>query len=88
LIRDHMAGVFVTTLTAVDGKMWTGAEGRKIHYWEGAGAVEGISAHGIDNKKSRVTAPVPVCNGRELVQLLPLTEDVYKLIMGAPVWNP
>ena len=88
LIRDHMAGVFVTTLTKIKRKEWVGAESRKIHYWSKAGAVEGISKTGIDLNASRVTVATEMSCGKELVQLCLLSDDQYNELMGAKVWNP
>ena len=31
LIRDHKAGLFLTTLIDVDGSQWLGGKSRKIH---------------------------------------------------------
>lgn len=88
LIRDHMAGVFITTLADVKGKQWSGGVSRKIHYWDGAGAVEGISTTGVNLQDSRITEVTEISNGQDLVQILPLSDDVYYEIMGAKVWNP
>ncbi len=88
LIRDNRAGVFVTTLDAVNGKQWSGLESRKIHYWEGAGAVEGIAETGIDFHNSRITVQTEQSNGQDLVQICVVSDDIYDQIMGAPVWNP
>ena len=88
LIRDNKAGVFITTLEAVAGKEWVGGESRKVHYWEKAGAVEGIAETGIDVDNSRITVTTPASNGKELVQLCPVADEIYKQIMEATPWNP
>lgn len=88
LIRDHKAGLFMTTLTAIRGKEWTGSKSRKIHYWEKAGAIEGIAETGIDIGKSRITVSTPNSNGKELIQLCPVSDEIYLEIMEATPWNP
>ena len=88
LIRDHKAGLFLTTLVDVDGSQWIGGESRKIHYWAGAGAVEGIAETGIDLLNSRITVKTSMSSGKELIQICPVSDEVYKLIMEAQVWNP
>lgn len=88
LIRDNKAGIFITTLEAVDGKEWLGGESRKIHYWESAGAVEGISQTGINLSESRVTITTPMSAGKEMVQMCVVNDDIYEEIMEATPWNP
>ena len=88
LIRDHKAGLFLTTLKEVDGSQWIGGESRKIHYWSGAGAVEGIAETGIDTLNSRITIKTSMSAGKELIQICPVSEEIHKAIMEAPVWNP
>ncbi len=88
LIRDHKGGVFMTTLEAVKGSEWMGGESRKIHYWDKAGAVEGIAETGIDLKNSRITVKTNQSNGKSLVQICLVSDDIYTKIMEASVWNP
>ena len=88
LIRDNRAGVFITTLAAVNGKQWRGYESRKIHYWSKAGAVEGIAETGIDLDNSRITVKVPESNGQDLIQICPVSDEIFNTLMGAKAWNP
>ncbi len=88
VIRDDQAGMVLTTLTGIDGLEWTGAESRKIHWWEKAGAIEGIAETGIDLKKSLITVTTPVSNGKHFVQLCPVKDEIYNQIMEATPWNP
>lgn len=87
IIRDHMAGVFCTTLLKLDGEKWIGGESRKIHYWSKAGAVEGISKFGIDLEKSRITAKKEMSCGGSIVQICHCDDEIYEKIMGAPEWK-
>lgn len=87
LIRDHMAGVFITTLKEIRGQEWLGGKSRKIHWWEKAGAVQGIAETGIDLEKSRVTIETDISNGKTLVEILPVSDAIYNELMGAKVWN-
>lgn len=88
LIRDHKAGLFLTTLIEVNKQEWLGGKSRKIHYWEKAGAVEGIAETGIDLKESRITVSTEMSAGKELIQICPVSDKIYDEIMGAAAWNP
>ena len=88
LIRDHKAGLFLTTLVEVEGSQWLGARSRKIHYWAGAGAMEGIAETGIDLLESRITTETSMSAGKELIQICPVSDEIYEAIMGGAVWNP
>ena len=88
IIRDHSAGVFITTLEAVDGREWVGGESRKIHYWDKAGAVEGIAETSIDLDRSRITVETASSCGTQLTQICPVSDCIYNQIMRAKVWNP
>lgn len=88
LIRDHKAGLFLTTLEDIRGKEWLGGKSRKIHYWEKAGAVEGIAETGIDLHGSRITVQTAMSAGKELIQICLVSDEIYSQIMGAVAWNP
>ena len=88
LIRDHKAGLILTTLEKIDNQQWLGGESRKIHYWEKAGAIEGIAETGIDLDESRITVKTNMSAGKELIQICPVPDEIYNKIMGAIAWNP
>jgi len=88
IVRDDQAGVFCTTLVDIDGMKWRGGVSRKIHYWDKAGAVEGISKTSIDLSSSRITVKNDHSHGYQLVQMCLCEDDVFESIMGATEWNP
>lgn len=88
IVRDNMAGVFVTTLVDIKGKQWKGGLSRKIHYWSGAGAVQGISTSAVNESNSRLTVVTEVSNGSSLVEILPISDVIYNTLMEVKVWNP
>jgi hypothetical protein len=88
LIRDNMAGIFITTLENIHGKGWVGGLSRKVFWWERAGAIEGIAVTGLDLEKSKLTIQTTSSAGKDLVQLCPVTDAIYNELMGAKVWNP
>ena len=90
IVRDHMAGVFVGRLVSLDlaAKAATLSDARKVHYWTGAGAVEGLAAHGCSVAGSRITAMVATVAVCAVVQVCECTEESVTVLMGAPEWRP
>lgn len=88
LVRDNMAGVLYGRLLEVDGKEWALENGRKIHYWTKAAAVEGISVMGKPGDGSRITPAVPYSCGFEAAQILEVSEERYADLCAVPVWEP
>lgn len=89
LVRDDMGGVFFGVceeLCLKDGT-WTLANARKVHYWTGAGAVEGVVARG-PKQGSRITAKVTRVSGRTLAQIIECTSAEQAVLEGQPEWQP
>ena len=94
IVRDNAAGVFCGTLA--DYKPGTDGRGgfsvinnaRKIHYWEGAGAVEGLAVGGLNQSTSRVTPRVSTVETTDVVQIVACEPAGYESIMTTPVWSP
>lgn len=89
LIRDNMAGVFYGTCESIDLALgtWTLTDARKVHYWTGAGAVEGVVARG-PKTGSRITAKVSRVAGRTLVQVIECQPAEQAMLEGQPEWQP
>lgn len=93
IIRDHMAGVLAGTLDAIDLAAGTAVltQARKIHYWQGAAAVEGLAARGprVDaSSATRITPAVEFAACRNVVQVILCTAEARAVIEGAPEWKP
>ena len=88
IVRDHMAGVFIGTLSQIDlqKKSWVLLNARKIHYWSKAAAVEGLAVVGDNGEGGRITPMVEWVAGCDLVQVLPVTGG--EKLLNAPVWEP
>ena len=89
LIRDNAAGVFVGVLCSVqlETKCWTLTAARKIHYWQGAAAVEGIATHGV-GEGSRLTPVVSEVAGCDLVQIIAVSDEAVVALKAWPEWTP
>jgi len=88
LIRDNNAGVFITTLSDIKGSEWVGLKSRKIHYWDKAGAVEGVAETGLDLQNSRITVATDMSCGKSLIQICLVSDEIFEKIMEASPWNP
>jgi len=76
IVRDNMGGVYCTTLVDIDGCKWRGGVSRKIHYWDKAGAVQGISKTSIDLSNSRITVKTEHSHGYQLVEMCICEDDI------------
>jgi len=91
LIRDHMAGVYVGQLAAIDVAEKTAAlEGaRQIWSWEGAAATPGIAAKGVRHGGyTRVGPVVALAAFSDVVAAILCTAEGATSVMTAPVWTP
>lgn len=90
LIRDHRAGVLVGTLLSFDGPSKCAAlsDARKIWFWKGAAAVEGIAARGLDHAGSKVGPSVVRVDCCDVVQMVLCTKEGAASVLTAPEWKP
>ena len=93
VVRDNRAGVFVGTLDAYDGpsKTATLTAARKIHYWQGAAAVEGLAVRGCrtdPQSVTRVTPAVGVVLVCDVVQVVEASPEGARILLDAPEWRP
>ena len=88
IVRSVQAGVFYGTLEEKNGDEVMLTNARKLHYWDGAGAVEGLAKYGVTKPKNcRFT----VWNEESLInnwcQILPTSEAAQKSIEGVKEWK-
>ena len=90
LVRDNRAGVFVGTLVVFDGasKCATLKDARKVWFWVGAAAVEGIAARGLRHEGSKVCPVVAHVECCDVVQVVLCEKAGVASVMGAPEWKP
>ena len=88
LIRADRAGVFFGTLTAKDGDEVQLSNARKIHYWDGAAAVEQLSVTGSSKPNDcRITMMVDELTIMQVIQIIPLTEAAITNLENISVWK-
>lgn len=89
VVRDHRAGVFVGTLESFDlaAKTATLKDARKIHYWVGAAAVEGLAVCGCESG-SRITPTVATVGLCDVVQIVECSEAGARKLLEFPTWEP
>ncbi len=88
IVRSHMAGVFFGKIVSrsPDGILVMD-DCRKIHYWNGAGAIEQLAVDGVSKPiDCRITVAVngSIING--WIQILPCTEKSVASLKGVPCW--
>ena len=88
IVRANGAGVFFGTLKEKNGSEVTLVNARKLHYWDGAGAVEGIAIQGTTKPQDcRFTVWVSEICILDVCQILPATEEASKIIEDIPEWR-
>lgn len=88
IVRSDSAGVFFGKLLEKEGTEVILENARKLHYWEGAAAVEEICMVGTKNPSGcRFTVTVPLIGITEVSQILPCTEEAVKAITSVVEWK-
>ena len=88
IVRANEAGVFFGTLKEKNEKSVIMTDVRKIHYWEGAAAVEQIAADGIKkSESSRLTVVVSEMEIENPVQIIPCTEGAIANLEAIKEWK-
>jgi len=88
IARCDRAGVFFGKYQELNGNELTLTEARKLHYWDGAAAVEEISQIGTkapDNCRFTITVPEMVVLNP--VQVIPCTDEAAEVIRGVKEWT-
>lgn len=90
LVRDNRAGVLVGTLVAFDAASKSAElkDARKVWYWTGAAAVEGIAARGLNHASSKVSPAVATSVCLDVIQLLECAAAGASSVRNAPEWKP
>lgn len=86
IVRTDRAGVFFGKISEKTATSVTMTDVRKIHYWEGAAAVEEISQSGVANG-SRLTVSVAEMEIDRWVQILPCTDKAVENLQSKTEWK-
>jgi hypothetical protein len=88
IVRADRAGVFFGKIKAKDGDNVVLEQVRKLHYWEGAAAVEEIAMIGTKNPYDcRFTVTVPEMEIAQAIQIIPCTEEAISVIQNVKEWK-
>lgn len=88
IVRTDRAGVFFGKIKENKGTSIVMEEVRKLHYWDGAAAVEEISQIGTNKPNScRFTVTVPEMEIATPIQILPCTEKAIENIKNVKEWR-
>jgi len=86
IVRADRAGVFFGEIKENKGTSVVMTNVRKIHYWEGAAAVEQIAMSGISGS-SRLTVVVPEMEIMTPIQIIPCSEQATENLKGWNEWK-
>lgn len=88
IIRADRAGVFYGTLAAKEGDEVQLTNARKLHYWDGASAVEQIALEGVKKPNNcRFTVTVDEITIMQVIQILPCTDKAITNIESVKEWK-
>ena len=89
IVRDHRAGVIAGTLTSFDAatKSATMCRARKIWYWVGAAAVEGLADRG-PREGSKICPEVSTVVCLDVVQVVAIGPEASEIIHAYEEWRP
>jgi hypothetical protein len=88
IVRTYSAGVFFAKIVSVEGDEVMMNESIKLHYWDGAAAVEQLAVDGTSKPQNcRFTVPVDGSIVKGWIQFLPCTEKAIKSLKGVVPWQ-
>lgn len=88
IVRGDRFGVLAGTVEAVDGDRVLLKDARKLHYWDGAAAVQQLALDGTTaphNCRFTVTVESILLTGA--IEIIPATEKAKASICGVKVWK-
>lgn len=86
IVRADRAGVFFGQIESKTKDSVVMKNVRKIHYWDGACAVEQISQDGV-NDKSRLTVTIPSMEIADPIQIIECTEKATDNLLKQKEWK-
>lgn len=86
IVRTDRAGVFFGQVKENKTTSIVMTNVRKIHYWDGAAAVEQIAIDGV-NSNSRLTIVVPEMEIASPIQIIPCTEKSVQCLQSIKEWR-
>lgn len=88
VVRGDRSGVFFGIVKSIDGPMVEMEKVRKLYYWDGAFAVEGLAEYGVTRPENcKFTVVVDSLIITDATQILLCTEKSIKSLSGVPEWK-
>jgi hypothetical protein len=88
IVRSDRAGVFFGMLKEKNGQEVRLSDVRKLHYWDGAAAVEELAMSGTNKPENcRFTVTVPEMVIDQAIQVIPCTEKSIESIKSVKEWK-
>lgn len=87
IIRADRSGVFFGELASRNGREVELKDARRIWCWYGATSLSQLAVSGLDQKKSRVCAPMKSILILDAIEVIPCAEEAIANIEGAPEWK-
>lgn len=88
IVRANRAGVFFGIVKERKENSVVMRNVRKLHYWDGAAAVEELSMSGTKKPSNcRFTVTVPEIEIKDWIQILPCTDDAVESIKSVKQWK-
>ena len=88
IIRCDRSGVFFGTVVEIEGQRCKLENFRKLHYWDGATAVEGLAMYGTKAPDNcRFTLFVKEGEVYDMIQCIPCTSESIEIIEGVKIWT-
>ena len=88
VVRGDRSGVFFGVVKSIDGQMVEMEKARKLYYWDGAFAVEGLAEYGVtkpENCKFTVVIDNQIIT--DAVQILLCSKKSIDSLSGVPEWR-
>ncbi len=88
IVRADRAGVFFGILKEKNGQEVTMTYVRKLHYWNGAAAVEQLALNGTSNPNDcRFTVSVPEMTIDGVIQVIPCSKQSIDSLKSVKEWK-
>lgn len=88
IIRADRAGVFFGVLESKNGSEVELSNCRKLHYWDGAAAVQQLALDGVSKPENcRFTVIVPNITILGVIEIIPCSEKSIISLNAVPIWK-
>jgi len=88
MFRTYSAGVHYGELVERDGKECLVKDSRRIFYWTKACSLSQLAMEGSGNfNECKIAMEVPELFLSEVIEIIPMPDNVVRLFKEAPVWK-